>query len=97
MPSTKHPVDPSRLILMTAEGEGRVAQALLSTSLMDQLLKRFDVFLAVITVGAVSVFGDASVRWVDVSGLLALWAAYFSASAGMRFFRERTLRPALAE
>jgi hypothetical protein len=64
---------------------------------MDQLLKRFDVFLAVITVGVVSVFGDASMWWVDVSGLLALWAAYFSASAGMWFFCERTPQPALAK
>jgi hypothetical protein len=64
---------------------------------MDQLLKRFDVSLAVITVGAVSVFGDPSIVWVDISGLLALWAAYFSASAGMRFFCGPTLRPALAQ
>jgi len=64
---------------------------------MDQLLKRFDVFMAVITVGAVSVFGEPSMRQVDVSGLLALWAVYFIASAGMRFFCERTLRPALAK
>jgi hypothetical protein len=64
---------------------------------MDQLIKRFDVFLAVITVGTVSVFGDPSMRWVDVTGLLALWTAYFGASAGMRFFCGRTLRPALAE
>jgi hypothetical protein len=64
---------------------------------MSQLLKRFDVFLAVITVVAVFVLGDASMKWIDVGGLLVLWAAYFGASAGMRFFCERTLRPALAE
>ena len=64
---------------------------------MDQLLKRFDVVFAVITVGAVSVFGDPSMVSVDLSGLLALWTAYFVASAGMKFFCDRTLRPALAK
>ena len=74
-----------------------MAQALLSTSLMAQLLKRFDVFLAVITVGAVSVFGDPSRVSVDLTGLLALWTAYFGGSAGMKFFCDRTMRPAFAK
>jgi hypothetical protein len=93
--------DRSRLILISAraaiEDRHRLARALLSMTLMKVVRGRWDVFLAVATVGAVSAWGDSPTRLVDVSCILSLWLAYFGASAARLFSHKRKLQPALAK
>ena len=71
-----------------------MARALLTTASMDRRLKRFDLFFAVATAGAVSVFGDDSTRGGDVFCLLSLWVPYLRVAPGMRLIHERKLRSA---
>jgi hypothetical protein len=61
---------------------------------MKDRWQRFDVLLALVTVGLLSGAGDPATRLVDVSSLLVFWAVYFSGAAGMRMFYNRQLRPA---
>jgi len=57
----------------------------------------FDVFLALLTIGAVSNWGDPSTRFVDATFLLSSWALYFAVSAGAWLFSNRTIRPAISQ
>ena len=61
---------------------------------MNGRLKRFDVFLALVTVGGVAGWGDPSTRLADVSFLLTFWAVYFTAAMGLWLFNGRRLQPA---
>jgi len=57
-------------------------------------LKRFDVFLALVTIGGVSCWGDPSTRFSDVASLLAFWAVYFTAAIGLWLFTHSRMQPA---
>jgi hypothetical protein len=58
---------------------------------------RFDVFMALSTVGAVSAWGDPSVRLVDVTCLLIFWVIYFVGAAGMWLFNDKDRQPTLSK
>jgi hypothetical protein len=64
---------------------------------MNAHLRRIDVFLALVTVGAVALWGDPSRRFFDVSCLLLFWTLYFGSAAGMWFYSRRRLQPALSK
>jgi hypothetical protein len=57
-------------------------------------LKRLDVFLALVTIGGVSFWGDSSTRFADVAWLLVFWAVYFTAAIGMWLFTSNRMQPA---
>ena len=56
-------------------------------------LKRFDVFLALATIGGVSFWGDPSTRVADVAALLVIWAVYFTSAIGLWLFTHSRLQP----
>jgi hypothetical protein len=64
---------------------------------MNGYLRRFDVFLALVTVGAVALWGEPSRRFFDVSCLLLFWTLYFGSAVGMWFYSRRRLQPALSK
>jgi hypothetical protein len=64
---------------------------------MNGYLRRFDVLLALVTVGAVALWGAPSTRLFDVSCLLLFWTLYFSSAAGMWLYSRRRLQPALSK
>jgi hypothetical protein len=61
---------------------------------MIERLKRFDVFLALLTIGGVSFWGDSSTRFADVACLAMFWAVYFTVAIGLWLFTDRLMRPA---
>jgi hypothetical protein len=54
---------------------------------------RFEVFLALVTIGANLFWGEPSLRFEIVAYLLLFWAVYFVGIFGMKAFYERHLRP----
>jgi hypothetical protein len=66
-------------------------------SSMNAHLRRIDVFLALVTVGAVALWGDPSKRFFDVSWLLLFWTLYFTGAIGMWYYSRKRLQPALSK
>jgi hypothetical protein len=60
---------------------------------MNGRIFRFDVILALASVGAVSIWGDPVTRLGEVSGLLALWTSYFVATLLAERYWARKLQP----
>jgi hypothetical protein len=61
---------------------------------MNGRLKRFDVFLAIVTIGGVACWGDSSTRFADVACLLTFWAIYFTTAIGLWLFGAKRMQPA---
>jgi len=61
---------------------------------MNGRVKRFDVFLAIATIGGVACCGDLSTRLADVACLLTFWAVYFTVAIGLWLFTGRRMQPA---
>jgi hypothetical protein len=58
---------------------------------------RFDVFLAIVTIGGVAGWGDPSTRLTDVACLLIFWAVFSTAAIGLWLFTSGRMRPALVK
>ena len=67
------------------------------TGSMIARLKRFDVFMALATIGGVSLWGDPATRFSDVASLLVFWAVYFTAAVGLWLFTPSRMQPAPAK